>query len=181
MHDTSQGETIYIGQQYIAQGLIFNRSASISAVHLVGKCPVNQSCFVDFQIWSVINITPTRDWTLSVLHKYPITLRHTSSTLFSTSVSITRTVIPVDTGNVVGFSAPNDGGNRTPLEILITTVTTTIKSDTPYYNYATTTEAGISYMVFGFHGSPTPSVLSRQQAVTKSQAVPLISVEGKCI
>ena len=175
MYDASQGGTIYIGQQYIAQGLIFNRSASISAVHLVGKCPLNQSCFVEFQIWSVINITPTEGWTLSVLHKYPITLRHASSTLFSTSVSITRTVIPVDTGNVVGFSAPNDGGNRTPLEILITTVTTTITS-------ATTTEADISYAVFGFHGLPTPSVLSRQQAVTtKSQVVPLISVEGKCI
>jgi hypothetical protein len=122
---------------------------------------------MEFQIWSLENLLtspdPPDDWTLSVLHRFFITLSHISTTHFSTSVPITETVAAVEPGNVVGFSAPNTGGSI-PVEI------------------STTMTNNHDYTVFGFPlPNPGPSELTRQQAsYTHARAVPLISVEFEC-
>ena len=143
------------GLQIIAEGLSFNRSASIKSIHLGGVCSLGR-CFGEFQVWRPVNQSA-----FSLLHTYLVTVQPTAATYFSTSVPIRGSPLSVESGDVVGFLGPNTDPRSEGIGI------------------ATSTTSDTRYTLFEFN-TVIETVVIDAAALIRTQAIPLISAEGTC-
>ena len=152
-----EGSVSNPGVQIIAEGLSFNRSASIKSIHLGGTCSSGR-CFGEFQVWRQVNQS-----TFSLLQTYLITVQPTATTYFSTSVPISGTPLLVESGDVVGFLAQNNDAQSEGIGI------------------ATSSTSDTRYTLFEFSPLVKTAVIDAATSPhIQSLTIPLISAEGEC-
>ena len=154
------GRPLEPGRQFVAEGPTFSGSANITTLYLGGVCaistPTITNCIGELQIWRRSGSV------FSLRHSYSVTLQPPGTTYFTTSVPVTGTVLPVEPGDVVGFSPLNSVGDTAGIGMAITTT-----DDTRYTLY--------EWSNIG----PRTRLTIDPAVTTGSRVVPLVSVEGE--